>query len=236
MKFDLRIALPLLAACACFPAWAGWAGMRADDSAAIRSTTIQTNKSSDPDFLQTGLMPIRPASSVDNPDLACGDVFQNRTGLTITVTIVPAGSKDRYAHLFVMRDPPAGGWVHMAYSQNNIPVSVMVPNGALYCPTSNGGGQYYVTVVGASRYAALFGVDYRLWSDAPAQGYFGSYNGTCIAAAIERTFYRDGVATGIHSYYSIYYQGPLNPVRQGACPDGSYLSPPQDNREGDGAQ
>lgn len=149
---------------------ATWAG-RWDDSATAGIRTIKTpptppQASDVRKFFQSGFRPGKQGfSNAGDVNALCSSAYQNLTGVPITVTIVPGGSKDRYAHLFVKQSPEAA-WVNMAYSQNTIPASVVVPDQGVYCPTMNEQGSFYVTVLqGGDRAANNYAVDYRFWTD-----------------------------------------------------------------------
>ncbi len=216
---------------------ATWAGGW-DDSVSSSRGTIKTpptppQGSDVRKFFQSGFRPGKQGfRNAGDVNALCGSAYQNLTGVPITVTIVPGGSKDRYAHLFVKQNPDAG-WVNMAYSQNTIPASVVVPDQAVYCPTMNEQGSFYVTVLqGGDRAASTYAVEYRFWSDEGVQPGFISMEPQfgCRDVVAIRTYYVNNLPAR-RNYMIRGWSGELIPAyraEQGVCE----IPPPYDNGGG----
>ena len=216
-------------------ATAAWAG-RWDDSVSSSSGTIKTPPppTEVQKFFQSELRPAKQGfRNAGDVNALCGSAYQNLTGVPITVTIVPGGSKDRYARLFVKQSPEAG-WVHMAYSQNTIPTSVVVPDQGVYCPTMNEQGSFYVTVLqGGDHAASTYAVEYRIWSDEGVQPGLISMEPQfgCRDVVALRTYYANNQPAGRYYMINGGSGGDLIPAYQvvrGVCE----ISPPSDNGGG----
>lgn len=208
-----------------------WAA-RWDDSVTARGHSITTpvppQPPGSPDFFQSGFIGAKGGfNNASDVEALCNTAYQNRTGVPITVTIIPGGTKDRVAYLFVKQTPTAG-WVTMAYSQNSIPTSVQIPDKAVYCPTMNENGVFYVTVLkGDLRVAEQFAVEYRFWSDESLQPGLSVSDPEygCLNVVAIRTTYINGNTPSTRLYmirphpWAITGLIPIRtPLLQGTCP------------------
>lgn len=165
----------------------------ADSVTARRSQLQNSGRPGEP--TETARYPAYGHGGWNHSGFDCPTAYQNRTNAPISLNISATMGHDSVTWLFVKRTWTSP-WVTSGFVRDIGTTTSIIPPGAIYCVTSNSGGQFWANSLTNISLGAGWITPVTLYTSQNVTGEFYFINGDCYNIYFLRITYNDGVEVG----------------------------------------